>query len=172
MPLRTAILGCGGFANTHARNITSLKEDFEFVAFCDSNESRGRAFSEKYTDGGAVVFTDHHRLFDQARLDLAVICLPPYGHSAEVEAAAARGVHLLMEKPIALTSEHAWRMVETSEKAGIKTQVGFMFRFGEAVELSFRMPTTLPSSTPTSRTSPPKRLSLSGIFTWKDCSTC
>ena len=96
-----------------------------------------------------------------------MICLPPYGHSDEVEAAAARGVHLLMEKPIALTSEHAWRMVETSEKAGIKTQVGFMFRFGEAVELSFRMPTTLPSSTPTNRTSPPKRLSLSEMFTWK-----
>jgi len=38
-----------------------------------------------------------------------------------------------MEKPLALTSEHAWRMVESAERAGIKTQVGFMYRFGQAV---------------------------------------
>lgn len=63
-----------------------------------------------------------------------VICLPPYGHSDEVELAAERGVHLLMEKPIALASDHAWRMVEVAERGRIKTQVGFMFRFGGAVE--------------------------------------
>jgi predicted dehydrogenase len=39
-----------------------------------------------------------------------------------------------VEKPIALDSEKAWRMVAAAEGAGIKTQVGFMFRFGEAVE--------------------------------------
>jgi predicted dehydrogenase len=39
-----------------------------------------------------------------------------------------------MEKPIALSSEHAWRMVEATEMAGIKTQVGFMFRFGAGIE--------------------------------------
>ena len=39
-----------------------------------------------------------------------------------------------MEKPIALTSDQAWKMVAAVESARIKTQVGFMFRFGEAVE--------------------------------------
>jgi predicted dehydrogenase len=41
---------------------------------------------------------------------------------------------MLMEKPIALTTDHAWQMVEAAERAGVKTQVGFQFRFGEAVE--------------------------------------
>jgi predicted dehydrogenase len=40
----------------------------------------------------------------------------------------------LIEKPIALNSEQGWAMVEAAERAAIKTQVGFMFRFGEAVE--------------------------------------
>jgi predicted dehydrogenase len=73
-------------------------------------------------------------LFEKSDLDLVVVSLPPFAHSDEVEVAAACGVHILMEKPIALTSEHAWRMVDAVEKAGIKTQVGFMFRFGEAIE--------------------------------------
>lgn len=44
-----------------------------------------------------------------------------------------RGIHLLIEKPVALTTEQAWKMVAAAELARIKTQVGFMFRFGAAV---------------------------------------
>ncbi len=134
MKLKTAILGCGGFAHRHAANLASQADRFELVACCDRHPERAQAFSDQYAAGRAAVFSDHHDLFEQAELDLCVICLPPYGHSDEVEVAAGRGVHLLIEKPIALTSEHAWRMVEAAERAGIKTQVGFMFRFGAAVE--------------------------------------
>jgi predicted dehydrogenase len=132
--LRTAILGCGGFAHRHAANLVSLPEDIELTAFSDHHEQNAREFSEKYTQGKAAVFTDQRELFEQAGLDLVVICLPPFAHSDEVELAARHGVHILMEKPIALSSEHAWRMVEAAESAAIKTQVGFMFRFGTAIE--------------------------------------
>ncbi len=133
-PLRTGILGCGGFAHRHAQILAALPDDVEMVAFCDRNEWKARAFADQYTGGRGAVFTGHQALFDRAALDLVIICLPPYGHTDEVEQAAARGIHLLIEKPIALTSKHGWRMVEAAERAGIKTQVGFMFRFGEAVE--------------------------------------
>lgn len=133
-PLRCGILGCGSFAHVHARILTSLPEAIELVAFCDRNEPRARAYAEQYTAGKAAVYTDHRKMFSLGRLDLALICLPPYGHSDEIALAADAGVHVLVEKPIALTSEHAWRMVEDAEKAQIKTQVGFMFRFGEAIE--------------------------------------
>jgi len=134
MKLRTAILGCGGFAHRHAANLVAQADKFELVALCDRHPERGQAFADRYTAGHAAVFTDHHDLFEREALDLCVICLPPYGHSDEVEVAASHGVHLLLEKPIALDSEHAWRMVRAAEDAGIKTQVGFMFRFGEAIE--------------------------------------
>jgi predicted dehydrogenase len=111
-----------------------MQEDVELVAFCDRTEEKARAFSQQYAEGRAQVFTDHHALLDRVGLDALVIALPPFGHTDEVECAAERGVHVLIEKPIALTSEQGWRMVEAAERAGIKTQVGFMFRFGEAVE--------------------------------------
>jgi predicted dehydrogenase len=132
--LRTALLGCGGFAHTHAKNLISLPNEIDLVAFCDVVAPSAAAFSQQYTQGRAAVFTDHHALFEKSPLDLAVICLPPFAHSDEVEVAARHGVHLLMEKPIALSSEHAWGMVAAAEKAGIRTQVGFMNRFGAAVE--------------------------------------
>jgi predicted dehydrogenase len=132
--LRTAILGCGGFAHTHAKNLVALPEEIELVAFCDILASSAAEFSKQYSGGQAAVFTDHHDLFVKSHLNLAVICLPPYAHSDEVEVAAQHGDRLLMEKPIALSSEHAWRMVTAVEKAEIKTLVGFMNRFGAAVE--------------------------------------
>ena len=132
--LKAGILGCGGFAHTHARACQALSEQVELVAFCDRNEWKASEFALQYTAGQGTVFTDHHTMLEQPQLDLLIICVPPYGHSDEVQMAAERGIHLLIEKPIALTSEQAWRMVEHAENAGIKTQVGFMYRFGEAVE--------------------------------------
>jgi predicted dehydrogenase len=131
--LRVGLLGCGNFANVHAQIVSNLPEEVELVAFCDRNEYKTEAFRAQYAPN-AQTFTDHRELFDRANLDIVIVTLPPYGHTDEVELAAQHGIHILMEKPIALTSDHAWRMVEAAESARIKTQVGFMFRFGEAVE--------------------------------------
>jgi predicted dehydrogenase len=133
-PLRTAILGCGGFAHRHARSLQQLENDFEMVAFCNRTIEKAITFSEHYTNNKAAVFSDHHQMFDQVPLDVVIICLPPYAHSDEVQIASKLGTHVFIEKPIALTSEQGWQMVEAAEKAGIVTQVGFMFRFGEAIE--------------------------------------
>lgn len=133
--IRTAILGCGGFAHRHAANLVSLSEDIELVAFCDQNSQNAVTYRETYTNGKAAVFTDHHELIDQVELDLLLIALPPFAHTDEVQLAAEAGVNLFIEKPIALTSQQAWSMVKAVESAGVKSQVGFMFRFGEAIEI-------------------------------------
>lgn len=132
--LKTGIIGCGNFANKHAANLVSMPDKFKMVAFCDILEDNADEFNGKYTNGEAKVYTDFNELFDKSELDLVLVCLPPFAHSNEVEIAAEQGVHLLIEKPIALNSEQSWRMVEAVEKAGVKSQVGFMFRFGLAIE--------------------------------------
>ena len=132
--LRTAILGCGGFAHRHARTLELLANDFEMVAFCNRSIEKAAAFSEKYTNGQAPVFADHYQMFEQVPFHVLIICLPPDAHSDEVQIAANLGIHVFIEKPIALTSEQGWGMVKAAEDARIVTQVGFMFRFGEAIE--------------------------------------
>ncbi len=132
--LKTAILGCGGFAAQHAKNLKSLQDDLHLAAFCDIQKNRAVKFAEFYGEKEARVYDDHHELFDEIDLDLLVIVLPPFAHTDEVALAAERGIHILIEKPIALTSEKAWAMVDVVENSGIKTQVGFMYRFGSAVQ--------------------------------------
>ncbi|HET9909882.1 MAG TPA: Gfo/Idh/MocA family oxidoreductase [Anaerolineales bacterium] len=132
--LRTALLGCGSFAHRHARTLRQLNDEVEMVAFCNRTIEKAVEFSRQYTNGQASVFADHHKMFEEVQMDAVIICLPPYAHSDEVDLAASRGINVFIEKPIALTSEKGWQMVEAAEKFAIVTQVGFMFRFGEAVE--------------------------------------
>lgn len=132
--LRTGILGCGGIAQKHANAALTLPNEIELVAFCDHTEAKASALAGQFTAGRGAVFTDHRTMFDQAGLDMLIVCLPPFAHTDEVELAAERRIHLLVEKPIALSSEQSWRMVDAAERTGIKTQVGFMYRFGAAME--------------------------------------
>jgi predicted dehydrogenase len=141
---RAGLIGCGGIANRHATILSHL-ENVELVAFCDIEAERARQFAERYAAGkpaGAQgyaggkppTFTSYTEMFERVPLDVVYVCLPPFAHKDEVEQAAARGVHVFIEKPIALDMETADRMVAATDRAGVKTQVGFMSRFGEAIE--------------------------------------
>jgi predicted dehydrogenase len=132
-PLRTGLIGCGHFARKqHARHLAAL-EDIELAGFCDEVPDQAEAFNQEFTDGQAHVYTDCRAMFEELDLDLVYICLPPFAHANEVELACRHGVHLLIEKPIALTLDLASRMVEAVHRSGVKSQVGFMWRHGEAV---------------------------------------
>ncbi len=128
--LRVAILGCGGIAARHAGAIATLEEEMELVAGCGRDLGRTQAFAAQH---GGSAFIDLDRMLDEARPDLVIVALPPYRHEGEVERIAARGVHLLVEKPIALDQATADRMVQAVEKASVVAAVGFMYRFGDAV---------------------------------------
>ena len=131
-PLRTAILGCGHFAKRHAAILTSL-EDVDLVGFCDQNTDQAALYNQQFADGKARIYNDFHEMFEKLPLDLVYICLPPYAHSDEVKLACQHNVHFLIEKPIALTMEQAVAMAGWVSASKVKSQVGFMYRFGEAV---------------------------------------
>lgn len=133
-PLRMGILGCGGIARRHAAAATELGDQVRVVAVADRTLSGAHAFSDEVTGGMATVHPSAHDLVTAAGLDILAVCLPPGAHGDEVALAAERGIHLLVEKPIALRSTDAWAMVEAVERAGVRSQVGFMYRFGAAVE--------------------------------------
>ena len=130
---RIGLLGCGGIANVHATNL-SKHPRAELVAFCDVDGKRAAQFNKDYAGGKAVEFSDHIQMFNQARLDIVWICLPPFAHNGQLEAAAQRGIHVFVEKPISLDMRRADSMVAAVKKAKIKSLVGFMNRFGGAIE--------------------------------------
>lgn len=129
--LRVGMIGCGGIANAHARTIAGV-EQLRFAAFCDVALERAMAFNDQYAGSQGKVYTSFADMYEDMNLDVVYICLPPFAHTNEVELAARKGVHVFIEKPIALDLETAQRMVDAVASSGIKAQVGFMNRFGDA----------------------------------------
>jgi predicted dehydrogenase len=128
-PLRTAILGCGSIAKRHADILATL-DDVRLVGYCDQNVAAAQEFAKRYAPG--KVYEHWEPMFAELDLDLVYICLPPFAHADEVAHACRHGVHIFIEKPIALTSELARGMARDVSRSGVKCQVGFMYRFGEA----------------------------------------
>lgn len=129
--IKAGFIGCGGIANAHARSALTTGR-MELAAFCDIERARAEQFSADYAGGSGKVFVDFAEMFDAVKLDMVYICLPPFAHTNEVELAADHGVHILIEKPIAINMETANRMVAAVERTGVKNQVGFLNRFGDA----------------------------------------
>lgn len=131
--LRAAILGCGGIANAHAKALLQISE-YEIVAYCDVFRAGAERFKNEYGKGHGEVFEDFHVMFEKMDLDMVAICLPPFAHTDEVDMAAKHGVHIMIEKPIALSVDTAQGMVDAVAKAKVKSQVGFMMRFQDGIE--------------------------------------
>lgn len=128
--LRVGLLGCGGIGARHAGAVAALPDDMELVACCGRDAERTRAFAEGRT---AAAYTDLDAMLRQERLDLVIATLPPYNRGGEIERVAKAGVHLLVEKPIALNQQAADAMVADVSATGVVAAIGFMYRFGDAV---------------------------------------
>lgn len=131
--LRVAILGAGFIAKIHAERLRQ-RDDVECVAICKAVPAVAEAMAKQVGLAGVRIFDDFERMLDEIRPDALYVCLPPFAHSGQVELAAERGIHLFLEKPIALTEERGSSMVRAIEKAGVVSQAGFQFRFRRSVE--------------------------------------
>jgi UDP-N-acetyl-2-amino-2-deoxyglucuronate dehydrogenase len=127
-PLRIGIVGCGNIAGNHAAAY-SLLPGVEVVGCCDVDLSRAEVFAE--TRGIEYAVDSVTKLLD-LNLDAISVCTPHPTHEAVVIEAAARDVHVLCEKPIAITVESAERMIDACERAGVKLGVLFQRRFWPA----------------------------------------
>jgi len=133
--LRVGMIGCGGIARVHGERLSRLNE-VQLAAFADIVSEKAAAFSESY---GGKAYTDWHEMLDCERLDIVYVCLPPFSHDDEIMVAAEKGIHIFIEKPIALKIDLARKMVRAVEKSGVKSQVGYNCRFGLAVEEAKRL---------------------------------
>ena len=76
----------------------------------------------------SAAYTDWRQMLDEVELDAVVVSTPHNAHTAPTLAALERGRHVLVDKPMALTSEDARAMVAAAEKAGRVLTVGYNSR--------------------------------------------
>src|SRR6188508_95098 len=128
--LRTAIIGCGKVAATHAAAWRNLPAT-EFVAVCDRNPHRAEALAAQF---GVRPYSELGKMLNSESVDVLSICTHHTERVPLIEAAARAGVHVIAEKPITTTIEDCDRCLAMAEKAGIQVGVVSQRRYYPAVQ--------------------------------------
>jgi predicted dehydrogenase len=115
--LRAVIAGCGGISRAWLDAARDLP-DLQMVGFIDINEDAARHRRDEYGWSDAIVSTDLREVLGITDPDILFDCTIPEAHHDVTLTALAHGCHVLGEKPLADTMQHAQAMVEAAGRSG------------------------------------------------------
>jgi len=126
--LKVGVIGVGSLGQWHARIYSEL-ESAELVGVYDTNQKRAAEIAAKYST----------KAFDSidslaASIEACSVVVPADKHFEVASLLINRGVNLLVEKPIASTTEHAETMVKMADSKGLILQVGHVERFNPVMK--------------------------------------
>lgn len=138
--LKVGIWGCGGISSFHRRAYDCLEKngfDVKLVALCDINEKNFNNETKINISSGNKVplpvikncYTDIDEMFEKEELDIVDICLPTFLHKRACIKALKRGLNVLVEKPMTLSSEDCDEILCVAENSEGKLMVGQCVRF-------------------------------------------
>ena len=111
--IKMAIVGAGSMGRLHARDIHELANT-ELAAVCDTNRAQADQIAAQY---GVKAWYDYQDLLAEADLEVLLIVTPHYYHPPISIAALQQGVHVLVEKPMAVHTKDARRMIRAYKAA-------------------------------------------------------
>src|SRR6185436_13985629 len=121
--MRIGILGAGGISATHVRAAQAIP-GVEIVAIHGANAGKTAALAQQ---AGAAAYDDLERFLAQP-MDIVAIGSPSGLHARQAIAAARRGIHVLVEKPLDVTTAAVDQLIEEAERAGVTVGVFFQER--------------------------------------------
>jgi len=124
--LSVAVVGVGEMGRNHARCLASMK-DVDLVAVLDSDSGRCREVASTFECQA------YYSISDMPHVDAAVVAVPSASHSDVGCALMKRGIHCLIEKPLALDRHQTELLINTAESERVVLQVGHIERFNPAV---------------------------------------
>ena len=125
--MNVGIIGTGAIANLHARVYRRI--GFRVVVCTDVVADAARRFA---VDNGCEVAGSYEDVCRHAAIDYVDVCTLPNFRLEAVEAAAASGTHVQVQKPMAIDLETAHRMIDTAARANILLGVVSQHRFDES----------------------------------------
>ena len=128
--INIGFVGAGIIASVHLPNLRQLP-GVRIAAVCDVDEQLARAVAIEH---GARPYTEAERMIGEAELDALFICVPPFARGRIIERAVERGLHLYIEKPLALDLHTAQRTLGVVEASGVIASVGYMWRYAPVAE--------------------------------------
>ncbi len=138
------VIGYEGVAKAHLQALLRVATIFwapavrpVLVALAGRSAERVQQTASRY--GALAAYADWRRLIEDPRVQVLINAGPNDIHEEASLAAAARGIHILCEKPLARSAGEALRMRDAAASAGIVHMTGYNYRFAPAVLLARRM---------------------------------
>lgn len=134
--VRVGIIGCGGIATNKHMPSLSLIEEVEMVAFCDIILSRAEEAKEAFGTKDAKIYKDYKQLLKDTSIDVVHVLTPNRSHSFITVDALESGKHVMCEKPMAINTKEAQKMVDAANRTGKKLSIAYQNRYrGDAFYL-------------------------------------
>ncbi|MGK3997568.1 Gfo/Idh/MocA family protein [Sorangium sp. So ce1024] len=139
--IRYAVVGAGNIAQVAVLPaFKNAAESSELVAIVSGDPDKRAALGERYGVSALGGYDDFEDVLKRARVDAVYIALPNTMHREYTERAAAAGVHVLCEKPMAMTEEDCEAMIRATKDRGVKLMIAYRLHFEEgnlkAVEIA------------------------------------
>ena len=125
MTIHVGLMGGGNISETHARAARAIP-GLEIAAIYGTNRDRVERFT---TTHGGTPYLDLDAFLNHKPMDFVAIGSPSGLHSVHGIAAARRGLHVLTEKPIEISTERADELIGAARESGVKLGVMFQDRF-------------------------------------------
>ncbi len=126
---RLAIIGLGMAVTPHARSLLNLQDRVEVVAAYSPSEARRIDFAARFP---FPTIASLDAILGDPSIEVVAILTPPNTHLNLVRRAAAAGKHILLEKPIEISSERAAEVVRVCRHTGVRLGVVLQHRFRPA----------------------------------------
>ncbi|MBA3346544.1 MAG: Gfo/Idh/MocA family oxidoreductase [Gemmatimonadales bacterium] len=125
----------GGGAITQVAHLPVLKKlkTIDVRAICDTDLPKARALADRF--GIKDAFDDIEELLRYEALDAVVICSPNHLHESHIQAALSADLHVLVEKPLAMSAASAQRIIRSAEKRDRIVMVGMNHRYRPDVQI-------------------------------------
>ncbi len=131
---RIGIIGTGWIAEAHIESYLQM-EDCEIVAAADLIPGKAEKFMAKYGVTGVNFYPSHKELLDNEELDAVSVCTYNMTHAECTIYALEKGVNVLLEKPMCVTTEEAVEIMRAEKKSGKLLSIGFQPRGDENMKM-------------------------------------
>ncbi|MEG0904522.1 MAG: Gfo/Idh/MocA family oxidoreductase [Lachnospiraceae bacterium] len=133
--MRYALIGCGRIATNHVKAV--LNNALEFVAVCDVIPENMESLLEKHDlqkDTSIKRYNDYKQMIAENKIDLVGIATESGNHAEIALYCIDKGIHLIIEKPIAMSIQDADEIVRCAKEKGVKVSACHQNRFNTAVQ--------------------------------------
>ncbi len=119
--VKVGFIGAGTIAKAHAAGMGFIASQAQVAAVCDVNQDAAQSLAGEL---GATVYTSHKDMLAKEKLDIVLICLPHYLHCPVGLEVLRAGIHLFLEKPMAITTAECRELITCAERHNRSIFVG------------------------------------------------